>query len=45
MAKDIEFEMRVCTSGTNGVAFYVPSEIVKVAKLRKEVNRKAIRKF
>ena len=40
MAKEYEFEARVCISGSNGIALYIPTEIVKLTKLRKEKNRK-----
>ena len=40
MAKDLDFEARICTSGTNGVALYIPAHIVKVLGLKDHINEK-----
>ena len=40
MAKELEFEVRVCTSGSSGIAFYLPAPIVKTLNLKDEVNTK-----
>lgn len=40
MAKDVKFEARITTSGSNGVAIYLPAHIVKVAELRDRINEK-----
>lgn len=36
----MEFEIRVCISGSSGVAFYMPADVVKKLKLKKEINTK-----
>ena len=38
--EELEFEVRVCTSGSSGVAFYIPATIVKVLNLKDGVNTK-----
>ena len=38
--KEVEFQARICTSGSNGVALYIPAAIVKVARLKKRINQK-----
>ena len=38
--KDLKFEARITTSGSNGVAIYLPSHIVKTTELRERINEK-----
>lgn len=38
--KNIQFEMRLTISGSNGMAFYIPSEIVKILDLKEKKNYK-----
>lgn len=40
MAKAIKFDMRITKSGSSGIAFYVPAEIVKITKLKDLENHK-----
>ena len=40
MAKNIQFEVRVTQSGSNGVAFYIPAHIEKIANLKDKKNHK-----
>jgi hypothetical protein len=42
MAKNIKFEVRVTVSGSNGVALYVPSHIVKMLDLKTKMNEKIV---
>ena len=35
-----EFEVRICISGSSGVAIYIPAPIVKKLKLKNEINTK-----
>lgn len=40
MANNIKFEVRVTSSGSAGVALYIPAEIVKITNLKEKVNIK-----
>jgi hypothetical protein len=37
---EYEFQVRVTSSGSAGVALYIPAEIVKISDLKKMINQK-----